>query len=216
MGKGKNFGRGLGMEKYRRTSDGRQGKNGKLYKLGVIWNTNLKSEPNEKWVVIPNTNGIYEGSSFGRVKTHNWRNWGYTKIVIPSLNRDGYISYVLTINGKTLFKSAHQIVGLFIKKPKSDKKLQLNHKDGNKLRNTIDNLEWCTHLENLKHYHTKLYKSGDFAGSRWTSKLTEDDVRNIRMGKYAEKSNKEIAGIFSCTPDTIKSVRDLKSWKHVK
>ena len=63
---------------------------------------------------------------------------------------NGYERIWLTINGKREHHSVHRLVALcFI--PNPERKLEVNHIDGNKQNNDVSNLEWCTRSENEKH-----------------------------------------------------------------
>ena len=85
----------------------------------------------------------YEISSYGRVR-HN------LKMIKPSITR-GYHSVGLTsAKHKRSTIHIHKLVALaFI--PNPEMKKWINHKDGNKTNNHVDNLEWCTPSENQKH-----------------------------------------------------------------
>ena len=76
----------------------------------------------------------------------------------PVKNTDGYYRTDLYADGKRTTKRIHRIVGeAFISNPSN--KSQINHKDGNKLNNRIDNLEWVTPSENMIHaFNTGLAK----------------------------------------------------------
>lgn len=65
------------------------------------------------------------------------------------INRYGYVAYTLVRN-KPYHTFLHRLMALtFI--PNPNNLPQVNHKDGNKLNNTVENLEWCTNKENQRH-----------------------------------------------------------------
>lgn len=67
------------------------------------------------------------------------------------ISKQGYARIVLyTPDGKAHYEAIHRLVALaFI--PNPDNKPQVNHKDENKLNNSVDNLEWVTAKENANH-----------------------------------------------------------------
>ena len=71
---------------------------------------------------------------------------------------DGYLKVDLYDNGDRITKRVHRLVAeAFI--PNPDNKPDINHKDGNKQNNAVDNLEWVTKSENMQHaYQTGLAK----------------------------------------------------------
>lgn len=117
---------------------------------------------NEIWKDVPNYEGLYQVSNLGNVKsmprmiiTKN-RFGEITKKVKskknkPHLNKKtGYYQIILSKNKKTKMFLLHRLVAItFI--PNPNKLPQINHKDGNKQNNCVDNLEWCTCSENIKH-----------------------------------------------------------------
>lgn len=66
-------------------------------------------------------------------------------------NESGYIRYTLRINGKNVSKLAHVLVMETWGPKPSANGLVINHKDGNKSNNYIENLEWCSKQENSLH-----------------------------------------------------------------
>ena len=104
----------------------------------------------EVWRDIEGYEGLYQVSNLGRVKSFakkgNWKE----KILIQSKTRDGYNIVGLYKNSKNTTVRVHRVVAkAFIPNPNSF--LEVNHKDGNKNNNAVDNLEWCTCEENMKH-----------------------------------------------------------------
>ena len=98
----------------------------------------------EEWREVAG-NPRYMVSNTGRVcRTDPFR------ILNPSINKRGYKSINLYNNGSRTTKRVHRLVAeAFI--PNKIESLQVNHKDGNKLNNNANNLEWTTAKDNCKH-----------------------------------------------------------------
>jgi len=117
----------------------------------------------EKFKAISGYGGLYEISNFGRVKSI-----GYSTIRIlkPRIDTNGYLQVVLSKNKKEHNCSIHRLVSLaFILNPENY--LQINHKDGNKQNNRIDNLEWCSCRYNINYYHKNQDTSSKYSGVCW-------------------------------------------------
>lgn len=97
----------------------------------------------EIWRDVPNCNGRYQVSNIGRFAFVNGGERVLRKI---SKFNTGYSC--VSIDGKVLL--LHRIVAsAFI--PNPDNKPQVNHKNGDKTDNNVENLEWCTRSENCLH-----------------------------------------------------------------
>lgn len=108
----------------------------------------------EIWKQIEGYKGLYEVSNFGRIKSlSHINNVGKLRpecILKNRLTDRGYQSVVLYNNGKPKSFRVHQLVGkAFINNPLS--KPCINHLDGIKSNNKVENLEWVTISENQKH-----------------------------------------------------------------
>ena len=103
----------------------------------------------EIWKDIKGYEGLYQVSNLGRVKSLN----GYhRKEIILKLRNNlyGYLTIGLSKNNISKRYKVHRLVAeTFIPNPNNYE--QVNHKDGNKLNNCIDNLEWCNRSYNMKH-----------------------------------------------------------------
>ena len=123
-----------------------------------------KSLENETWKPIPNFETSYAISNLGRVKrlqrTDRYirsdtgkevtRNVSEMILKTSPSSSNGYPEVNLRYNEQNVYISIHRLVAeAFL--PNPDDLPQVNHKDGNKENNCVDNLEWCTCAENIQH-----------------------------------------------------------------
>lgn len=111
--------------------------------IDIPLNFDLKDE---KWSYIILNNKVYPYliSNFGRVMLSK-----NNKIAKPSLDQRGYPQIVLSKNGQRVSRRIHRLVAeTFLR---DNKKREVNHIDGNKLNNSVFNLEWVTSKENVSH-----------------------------------------------------------------
>lgn len=175
----------------------------KSYSIGGI----LEYKPEEIWKDIPRYNGLYQASTYGRIKSiaHFYystykgkkvRRWLEEKIFeMKKLNSKGYKR--LNLNGVVHF--AHKLIAItFI--PNLDNKPQINHIDGNKLNNTVKNLEWVTNQENRTH----AIKMGLHANRKTgLGKITFEQIRTIKNLYGIGVSQKRIAKQYNIVQQTV-------------
>ncbi len=178
------------------------------------------------WKKIPNYSR-YEASIFGEIRTHDWKGHGLTKIMSPSKDARGYLRTMLKRNdGVTHTIKVHRIIAsTFILNPKN--KSSVNHKNGIKDDNRVENLEWSTHIENMKHAkeHGLMWKpKGEKNPS---AKVTDDIVIKIReewelkpkhnsgRPKKGGITRVELAKKYNISEHIIKRIITRKTWKHL-
>lgn len=123
-----------------------------LMQLHITFPAPIAQDPNatEHWKEIPGSDGRYEVSDYGRVRSWYYRkHWQseplYNK---PFVSRVGYTYYRLQINGIAKNHAIHRLV---MKAFVGPSKLEPNHKNGIKSDNRLDNLEYMTHQDNIIH-----------------------------------------------------------------
>lgn len=133
---------------------------------------------NVQWKDIPNFEGLYQVSSKGEIK-----NKKTNKILIGGIKK-GYRQVILVKKGKRKYCNVHRLVAeSFIDNPKN--KPQVNHIDGNKLNNCVDNLEWATRSENMKHaYKIGLEKPLYAKDNPRAKKVKQYDLDGIFIKEY--------------------------------
>ena len=115
----------------------------------------------EQWKPIEGTDGKYEVSNLGRVRT-NGKRPGMLKL---TKQKSGYRYAMIQLsNGKQKNCRVHRLVAEHFL-PNPDNMKEVNHKDGNKDNNRADNLEWCTRSHNVKHS----FDTGLKQPHRWTA-----------------------------------------------
>ena len=136
----------------------------------------------EKWEEIPGFSR-YIASSLGRLLSVNYKNSGIIKEIKPALGKDGYFATMLQGDNKKYYSwKVHKWITLaFLGERKEGQ--EVNHIDGNKQNNHIDNLEYCTRSENCQHSFDigiQKPKAGELNGM---AKLTNEQVLRARKMK---------------------------------
>ena len=133
------------------------------------------------------------------------------KIVYNPKLRYGLVS--LMSNGKRYNGRVHRLIAeTFI--PNPENKPEVNHNDGDKTNNSVDNLQWTTRKENMEHAHQTglIDNRGESSAMH---KLTEKDVIEIyKMYKQGYKQS-EISRCFNMSHTQIYSIVKGKQWKHL-
>lgn len=126
-----------------------------------------------------------------------------------SISSVGYRQVGMTVNKKRYTFSVHRLVAeAFLQNP--DKLPEVNHIDGDKTNNNVENLEWCDRKYNLEHsYNMGMKRIGSKVG---TSKLDEEDVMAIASMLEAGMSQTTIADLFDVSNYCIHRIAKGYNW----
>ena len=126
----------------------------------------------EIWVPVIRFEGLYEVSNLGRVRSLTRPN-KLEGLVSQRIKTGNYLNIHLCRKGKGKEYRVHRIVLESFKGLSLEGNTQVNHKDGDKHNNCLDNLEWSNSVDNALHRSRVLFKNiGEQHG---LSKLTEED-----------------------------------------
>jgi hypothetical protein len=135
------------------------------------------------------------------------------KIKSQYIGSTGYYMVSFSYNNKSKPQRVHRLLASTFLKNIHNAKF-INHIDGNKLNNDLNNLEWCTHSHNMKHaFETGLVNNtGEKNGM---SKLNLDKVTIIKKLLKDGISQQKIANIFNVSRSAILKIHLGKTWNHI-
>lgn len=135
------------------------------------------NKQNEIFIPVRGYEGLYEVSNRGNVRSiYRGRNTG--RLLVQSIN-NGY-PFVTLSNGKSLTRTVHRLVAeAFLSNP--DNKPTVNHKDGNRSNNSLENLEWATRSEQQIHAFHVLGTIPHSTGKRKYPVEYLQSLRNLGM-----------------------------------
>lgn len=153
----------------------------------------MRNNMKEIWKDIQGYEGIYQASSYGRIKSIKKNK---NLIMKLGIHRDGYYKIKLCKNGDKKWYQVHRLIAkTFL--PNENNYPCVNHKDENKLNNHIDNLEWCTTLYNNT-YGTRIER----VRNKCSKPIIQYDLNNNFIKEYPSLSEAhrqtKIWGICKC------------------
>lgn len=194
----------------------------------------LKATPlkSEIWKDIPGFEGMYQASTFGRIRSLD-RSILVEKRgkLFPVKLKGRLLNFAKKINGAGYYncylglyvsRDVHRLVAeTFLIRP-SDKH-QVNHKNCNKLDNSVENLEWVTPFQNIQHMlkngrleqHRKSMSIKNSGEGNPKAKLTIEVVKRIKRAFIAGYPTEFIGKMFGVTGSTIRHIRTNKTWRSV-
>jgi predicted XRE-type DNA-binding protein len=177
----------------------------------------------EEWKDIPGMEGYYQCSNIGRVKSlDKLVSWTSKKgmccyrqrkgrILSPSKYR--YLQLHLSLDGKKIMAYVHRLVALtWIENP--DNLREVDHINGNRYDNTVDNLRWVSPSTNMKSaYDNFQQKHGEHSCK---AKLTTNQMFEIRdLYKNKQLSQEAIGKIYGISQSQVGNITRGVRWKRI-
>lgn len=137
----------------------------------------------------------------------------------PVEHRKGYYKMSFRIYGKVKCLFVHRLVLMTFNPVEGMENLQVNHIDGNKKNNCLENLEWCTLQENIDHaVKNGLFKNCTGYGSQsHNHKLNEKSVAEIKRDLFCNHiSIRKVAEKYGVSFATIFQIKKGNNWKQVQ
>ncbi len=134
-------------------------------------------------------------------------------------NNGYYRVSLMKIGGGTTLKSVHRLVLMAFSPIKNQNELQVNHKDGDKSNNNLENLEWVTPKQNIDHSIKNHLTNFDYLNGEGTNfnHYTEKDaitvIELLKTNKYTDKEISQITGLP--VRSFIAKIRRKETWKYL-
>lgn len=161
----------------------------------------------ERFVTIELKGMTYKVSSHGKI-------YGKRGELKQRLNRDGYLEVTVGKKENRTTMRVHRIILMAFDPRDNMEDLEVNHKDYNRTNNKLENLEWITHLQNVRYSSDNgNYKDNSSGCKNGRAKYTEEEV--IYMRKLYDEGNTVMDIVKILFPDLSFSERKNK-WSRIK
>jgi hypothetical protein len=167
----------------------------------------------------------YEVDTEGQIYSNDYNHTGKRKVLKQYMDQDGYPYVMLNIDGKRYKRVVHRLIAAAFL-PQIEGKSQVNHKNGIRHDNRVENLEWVTSQENILHSwrnngrkHSDEHNSNISARSTGElnpkAKLNSEQAKQIRMRRLQGESLKSLSQEFGIGTSQISAIARGKIWKSI-
>ena len=160
--------------------------------------------------------GMYEVSNYGFI-----RNVYSGNIMSICVSEKGYAMVeLMSVSGRAKTKKLHRIVAKHFVDGETSEKCEVDHLDGNKMNNRASNLEWVTHLENIrrayKHNLIPIKKCEDHPHSILTNKEVHEICKTlVKFDGDCKKTLVELRDHINCTLSLIHGIKYKNCYKSI-
>jgi hypothetical protein len=120
---------------------------------------NLKYYLGEVWLPIRGYEGLYEVSNFGRVRSLNYMNKGVVRILRTRARLGCYVKVALRKDEKVRYYRMHRLVATAFLPAPQQGETQVEHINGDKRDNRVENVRWCSPKGNMNNPQTRFHIS---------------------------------------------------------
>lgn len=167
----------------------------------------------EIWKPVRGYEDVYAVSSTGRVKRIAGGQGAQDGLILtPQMNRFGYMQVGLNRdNKKTMFRVHRLVMAAF----SNDIGDQVNHKNGIRHDNRLENLEWCTHAENVRHGF-RVTKNHTHVGENHPgARMNAQSVAELRRRFDGGERLCDLAEMFGLTHSGASQIAHRRTWRHI-
>lgn len=173
----------------------------------------------DKWLPVLGYETLYEVNSFGEVRhcarTGPRSSHAPGKVLKGCVDSTGYYAVMLYSGAPSTgkWRRVHLIVAEAFFGARSEGQVT-NHRDGNKLNNRLENLEYCTHAENMAHAGRTGLMPDQKGERNGNAKLTAQDVEQIRQMVLEHGANITAVGrLYGVSRETVRGIIKFQYWK---
>lgn len=174
------------------------------------------------WRPVVGYENIYEVSNTGLVRSLNHfvehsdgkHRIQKGRVLKTSISNKGYVQVSLSYRKNKFHTGVHRLVAAaFVGNPEN--KNQVNHKDGDKSNNLVDNLEWCTNQENVIHAVQHNLNNPNFGEKHHNCRLTNKQIIELKRKLTEGQTGASIAREYKMSAAAVSKINKGKTYKNI-